>query len=132
MKTLFRIVMPFYIYLVLYVTLLNRSEGVSRFLLTPFWEYRSMLESRNYYYWLGQICGNIIMLMPFGFMLPIVSDRCKSGLITVSISFLFSLFIEVAQYTTGRGLMEFDDLFNNTFGGLIGFMLYRFLLDRSD
>lgn len=36
---------------------------------------------------------------------------------------LFPLSIEVLQFVTGRGLMGFDDVFNNTVGLVLGILL---------
>lgn len=37
----------------------------------------------------------------------------------------FSVFIEATQYFTGRGLCEFDDVFHNTLGACIGFIIWK-------
>ena len=67
--------------------------------------------------------GNLALLMPFGFMLPMFRDvNWKKVLL---MSFCFSVGIELTQFITGLGLMEFDDVFNNTVGGLIGYMIYK-------
>ncbi|WP_288535663.1 VanZ family protein [uncultured Ruminococcus sp.] len=38
---------------------------------------------------------------------------------------MFSAAIEITQYFTGRGLCEFDDVFNNTLGACIGFIIWK-------
>jgi len=65
-------------------------------------------------YWLRQIGGNLIMLFPLGVMLPLMNRRFQKFHIMFLTGFLFSVMIEVTQYLTGRGLMEFDDVFHNT------------------
>lgn len=40
-------------------------------------------------------------------------------------SLAFSAGIEITQYITGRGLCEFDDVFNNTLGAFVGFTSWR-------
>ncbi|MFR5118576.1 MAG: VanZ family protein [Ruminococcus sp.] len=40
-------------------------------------------------------------------------------------SLVFSAGIEITQYITGRGLCEFDDVFNNTLGACVGFTSWR-------
>lgn len=125
------VLLPIYIYAVLHITLLDRSVGIRRSMLTPFWELRTMLQTHRYKYWLGQIGGNLIMLMPLGFMLPALSGKFGAAG-TVVTAFAFSLFIEITQYFTGRGLCEFDDLLHNTLGGLIGYFIFRIIYKRSE
>ena len=44
-------------------------------------------------------------------------------MVLIAHTFLLSVFVEILQYVTGTGLCEFDDVFNNSLGGLIGFGL---------
>ena len=68
------------------------------------------------------------MLMPFGFMLLwLFKLDLRKCLI---ISGCFSIFIEITQFITGRGLMEFDDVFNNTVGAVIGHLLFYGLVKK--
>ena len=43
----------------------------------------------------------------------------------ISTAIMFSAAIEITQYFTGRGLCEFDDVFNNTLGACIGFIIWK-------
>lgn len=74
------------------------------------------------------IALNIIMMIPFGFLYPVIK---KKGLLpTVAITFLFSLTIECSQLLSawwgGLHTRNFDvtDLITNTFGGLIGYIIF--------
>lgn len=75
---------------------------------------------------------NVIMLLPFGFLLPFIKKMnvCK----IVGLSFLFSLTIECAQlffmWSASAFSRSFDvtDLINNTIGGLIGYVFYKILI----
>ena len=44
---------------------------------------------------------------------------------TVLISFSFSVFIEATQLFLKLGLAEFDDIFENTIGALLGALIYQ-------
>ncbi len=111
-----------YIFIVLWLTLFNREVGEHRSMLTPFWEYAKVIHNEDRSYFIKQILGNLIMLMPFGSMLPCLFKlNIKKCLI---ISGCFSVFIEITQYITGRGLMEFDDVLNNTIGAIVGYLLF--------
>lgn len=112
-----------YLYCVLYITLIDRSAGMRRHVLRPLWEVRTMLRSGDYIYWSGQIGGNLLMLFPLGFLLPIISNRFKSVALTTLAGFTFSFLIESIQYYTGRGMLESDDLIHNTIGALAGCIL---------
>lgn len=94
-------------------------------MLEPFWEISQFLETKQYTYWLIQIFGNIFMLLPFGFVLPIIFEKFRSFRLTTGVCLGFSLFIELTQYVTGRGLLELDDIMHNTVGGAMGFIIYE-------
>ena len=70
-----------------------------------------------------QIFLNVIMLIPFGFLLPLIKKR---NIITVTLTtFLVSLSIELIQplLNTYR-ISDITDVITNTLGGLIGYLLY--------
>lgn len=114
-----------YLFIVLDITLIDRSVGQRRKMLEPFWEISQFLETKQYTYWLIQIFGNIFMLLPFGFVLPVIFRKFKSFRLTTGVCLGFSLFIELTQYITGRGLLELDDIMHNTVGGAMGFIIYE-------
>lgn len=125
-RALLFLILLIYIYAVLHITLIDRVVGIRRSMLEPFWELRIMIRTHKYKYWLGQIGGNLIMLMPLGIMLPILFEKFRS-MKTVIAAFGFSLFIEITQYITGRGLCELDDIFHNTLGALIGYLIFKMI-----
>ena len=69
---------------------------------------------------------NVIMFVPFGFMLPIMWNEFESFKKTVEVGFLFSLFIEIIQIFNFRAT-DLDDLIMNTLGTVIGFGIYYIL-----
>ena len=92
--------------------------------------FSSYIEAWNNYsksYW-RNIILNILMFVPFGFLLPLFSDRFKKFYWTLGLSFLFTFGIESTQYITKRGIFEVDDIMNNWIGALIGYSLVMFLL----
>lgn len=120
-----------HIAIVLYITLIDRISGERRHMLTPFWEIRNVINGTERSFYIGQIIGNLLMLVPTGFLLPTIF-KCKKirWYHVASTVLLFSLFIEITQYFTGRGLMEFDDVFNNTVGCLLGYAVYLIIRRR--
>ena len=67
--------------------------------------------------------GNVLIFIPFGFFFPMAS-RSRSLALTVFLSFMLSLAVEMGQFITQVGSFDIDDLLLNTLGGLIGYMLY--------
>ena len=115
-----------YIICVFYITLFSREPTYRRRILTPLWEYRKMIHEEGDY-WFQQIACNILMLVPFG---AYFGFRFKKMTI-IQATFLggvFSSIIEITQYFTRRGLLEFDDVFNNTFGAVLGFVFVKLIM----
>lgn len=118
-----------YIFLVLWLTLIDRQFGERRAMLVPFWEYVSAIKGIKGTYYIKQILGNLTMLIPLGFMLPMLRKVTVKHVLVIALC--FSCFIELTQYITGRGLMEFDDVFNNTVGAVIGYWINRMFFGKK-
>jgi glycopeptide antibiotics resistance protein len=85
----------------------------------------------HWFEFLGNILGNIILFIPFPFI-AIHVFRMTGVFAILGIAFLLSLGIEVAQYYTGLGVADVDDIILNTAGAAIGFYLCRrFILIRQ-
>ncbi|PER25051.1 VanZ family protein [Bacillus cereus] len=69
---------------------------------------------------------NIVLFMPFGFLLPTIWPHFRKMKNTVCAGFLFSLAIELSQLLNNR-ITDIDDLFTNTLGAMVGYVLYRVL-----
>ena len=75
---------------------------------------------------------NVVMLVPFGVLLPLVSARAASARRVAALSLAFSASIEVAQLLvyvfarSGRSV-DVNDLLANTLGGVLGYLLVRSL-----
>ena len=64
---------------------------------------------------------NIIMFIPFGFMLPLLWNQYNSFRRCIFAGLLSSIAIEVVQYVTKTGYCELDDVLNNLMGTMIGY-----------
>lgn len=85
----------------------------------------------HWFYFLGNICGNIILFIPFSFIV-IQFFRITNFFTILGLALLLSLSIEVTQYFTGLGVADVDDVILNTAGAAIGFYLCRrFILIRQ-
>lgn len=136
-KDLFLLKTLFYIYLciIIYVTLIpfhiviiNLNKNPLDYInLVPFKDIRFQYYHGAY----KEIILNVIMLVPFGFLLPIIN---KTNIFKVVFyTFMTSLTIESIQllYHLGSNLThrscDITDLITNTIGGLIGYIIYMIL-----
>lgn len=115
-KTLTILLVCLYIAMVFYYTVGSRAVGLYEMQLDLFWSYRLWFAGSKS---TGQqILANIAMLAPVGFLL---SEKKRYILVPV----LVTVSIEVLQLVTHRGCFELDDLFNNTLGALLGWLIGR-------
>ncbi|HIS17705.1 MAG TPA: VanZ family protein [Candidatus Coprovivens excrementavium] len=72
-----------------------------------------------------QVVLNIIMTIPFGFLLPLIKNK-KTNLIKIILyTFLLSLGIELLQpLINDFRSSDITDLITNVLGGIIGYILY--------
>jgi glycopeptide antibiotics resistance protein len=70
------------------------------------------------------IFGNVIAFMPFGFVLPIISPENRKLFYIVLLSLEFSISIELIQLIFKVGIFDVDDILMNTFGGILGGILF--------
>jgi glycopeptide antibiotics resistance protein len=87
-----------------------------------------MWESGSYWLILKNIIGNILLFMPLGFLMPLVSKKGKSVLIIGIIGFLTSTVIELLQYFVAHRIFDIDDILLNALGALVGYGAYHFIL----
>lgn len=67
---------------------------------------------------------NVVMLLPLGFLLPLIWKELGKVPHVFVTGFLFSLLIEVTQMLSPRGT-DVDDLILNSLGAVAGFLLQR-------
>lgn len=78
-----------------------------------------------------QSLGNVVWFLPFGFGLPAQSSRRLGLFGVIWRSVAFSVVIEGLQFVLMTGVADIDDVIFNTLGGIVGYLLYRFLFGRS-
>ena len=115
-----------YLAAVLYITVFSREPGEKRFDMEPFRSYILLIRDKNYFY-ASQIFLNILMTVPYGFLLPGLNVKYRSLRKVTFMGLGFSAAIETIQYIPCRGLFEFDDLFNNTLGASVGYIIFVIL-----
>jgi len=95
--------------------------------LEPFEELRNMAVGSEMYQLLYSL-GNVVMLMPFGLLLPLIFPFARHFLVTIILGFSLSFTIEMTQMlftVTRKGTV--DDLIFNTIGAMIGYVLFQII-----
>ena len=110
-----------YMIMVFGVTFLSRGSNFKGSMNLDFLSsYKEAWYSFSFRDW-QLIILNIFMFVPFGFLLPLLNKRFQKVHYTLIATLLFTVFIELFQYVTGKGIFEIDDIFNNTLGGIVGY-----------
>lgn len=72
-----------------------------------------------------QVVLNIVMTIPFGFLLPLVREKKINLLNVIFYTFLLSLGIEILQpFINGVRSSDITDIITNVTGSMIGYILY--------
>lgn len=85
------------------------------------WNRFSRIEWRN-------IIHNIMLFAPMGVLLPLLSRKFQTVWKTYLVGFGVSFLIEITQFILKSGEVEFDVIFNNTLGTMIGYGIIMLLL----
>ena len=64
--------------------------------------------------------------VPFGILFPIVFSKKQSFFKTILMGMLFSIVIETLQFLLSTGVSDIDDVFFNTCGAILGYLIYLF------
>ncbi|MDE6385440.1 MAG: VanZ family protein [Eubacterium sp.] len=115
-----------YIVVVIGATMLSRHMHFGMqyvYQLHPFYSYKLAWNYFLFSEW-RNIILNILMFVPFGFMLPILFKKLRSFWKVYLAGFAFTLAIELTQLVFRLGIFEVDDLFDNLLGAMIGYGLF--------
>lgn len=126
-----RILLPLlflgYLALVFFVTNFRAGHMRREVNLHLFRAWREALNNFTQHRWLN-VMLNIAMFGPFGFLLPLLSKKCRKWYLTIPAGFGYSLVIELLQLIFARGVFDVDDLFCNTLGGAMGYFAVMVIL----
>ncbi len=124
----FRIALAVYLAFLIWGTLLNREIGsIKDMELVPFWSYREYFVEKDIPL-LKQMIYNVLVFIPWPFLFSLVFPAMRKFRWAVGSAFLFSVFIEVMQLVFKLGLFEFDDMFHNVLGAVIGYYIWELCL----
>lgn len=117
------------VYFLFFAEMLGRAE-VSRTYhynlvlfreIRRFWVYRKQL---GLLATVMNLAGNILIFVPFGFLIPTISRRLRGFFRVALIGFELSLVVECVQLVTKTGSFDVDDMLLNTIGSMIGYLVY--------
>lgn len=111
----------FYIGFIIYTTLLCREpKDYREYNFQLFWSYQRFFDDVQPQG--QQILLNILFFIPFGVLVPfcVVGSRKQQLVFTVILGCLLSGTVEFLQLLCKLGFAEFDDVFDNTMGAVIG------------
>lgn len=150
-RSVIRLLLPAYLLLNLYFTFLMREPSEDYpIILTPLhsyfvilgWDIQELSALRQILQgaWeepiafafesLIGIVQNLILFMPFGFLLCGATDQPRTSRILL-LGFLLSLSIELCQLFFRLGWFEVDDILHNVLGTYLGICLYRRAVKRT-
>lgn len=108
-----------YCFMVAAIALFTREPGSrTKVDLIPFSTFYNSPRAMAY------IVENILMLIPFGTLLPILIKKFRKGFWCIMAGFLCSLLIECTQFVTQRGFFQTDDIMTNVLGTGIGYLIF--------
>lgn len=114
-----------YVFLVFSSTVLAREKQPDYdYSLKLFWSYEAIYYGREDL--IIENIFNVIMFIPIGFLLQFFRKLKIPYVLCTGI--VLSSVIEISQLVFMKGFFELDDIFHNTLGCLIGYLIYRVLL----
>ncbi|MBR5678261.1 MAG: VanZ family protein [Paludibacteraceae bacterium] len=115
-----------YLFLLLLLSVLTRTTQAARsFNFTPFWSYRAIHEGRIDL--LTQNIANVGAFIPIGLLLGCAFGNVKWWQVLL-VGGVFSVLIETLQFVLKRGFTEFDDVWHNVVGCMIGWGVYVWIV----
>jgi len=117
------IILAAYLILLYASTVIFRSyESNHGYNFMPFWSYRNIERKEDFLFQENLL--NILAFIPLGVLLGSAFRGIKCWQVIIK-GLLISVSIEVLQFLLNRGFSEFDDVFHNVLGCLIGYGVYK-------
>ena len=107
--------------LILLAVWLRKVQDFRECGLIPFASYRPVLDGTRPLS--AQVIANILAFVPIGLLLGCAFGPMKWWKV-LAVGGGFSLLIEVLQFFLKRGFAEFDDVFHNVLGCMVGYGVY--------
>ena len=107
--------------------LFRETRDVTAFNYELFWSYREIAKGIRDDL-LPQVIMNVAVFVPVGIMTGIVTQSLnlrRRWLTVIGLGVALSISIEVLQLLCGKGFAELDDVFHNSLGCVMGFVICR-------
>lgn len=124
-KTICIFLLTLYVYIVIGITILSRSESGTRQA-----SFELLRTFQNTFFARKQIYENVIMFVPYAVLLFVLSKSFHRAWLMLVIGICSSLLIEVTQWVTKTGYFEVDDILTNTLGMLLGYIFCALIYRR--
>ena len=118
-KVLWVLLIGYLTFILCYTVICRESFPDYRYNFEPFWSYATSAKKT---YLITENLLNILMFIPVGALLKILYGKVSWRKMLV-IMVLSSMTIECLQLVFKKGFCEFDDVFHNALGGMIGFLV---------
>lgn len=103
------------------------ADGYNKGGLTEMWKHLKWYKDM-----LGSIGLNTLLFVPLGFLIPNVTEHVDRWWKVMLLGFTASLAVETIQLVTRLGWFDASDLLHNTLGALIGWIIYKKVLEPKD
>ena len=100
-------------------------EGLGTANFTPFKTIKMYIDYAYKLNSVENLAGNILVFVPLGFLLPMLSDECRQFYAVMLNAFTFVVGIEVFQLFSAFGAFDVDDILLNCLGAALGYGCYR-------
>ncbi|WP_160725041.1 VanZ family protein [Bacillus sp. USDA818B3_A] len=130
-KRLVHVLFLLAIVFIISLTLIADPTGTRehRYNFIPFKIITRILFHKSLYDIILNIAGNIILFLPFGFLLPLSWRKVNTIYKAILIGALLSITVECAQIIYPDRLTDIDDVILNTLGAALGYRLFVFTVD---
>ncbi len=120
-----------YVLVVIMITILRRGIGAKEFRIVTRFNFGGFHGGTHTLAQFFYCVLNVVLFIPYGIFSRFLrrNDSNVRGIImTVLMSFIFTVFIETFQLATGSGYFEVTDIVTNLFGGIIGAIVGTLIL----
>ena len=100
-------------------------EGLGTANFTPFKTIKMYIDYAYKLNSVENLAGNVLVFVPLGFLLPMLSDECRQFYALMLNAFAFVVGIEVFQLFSAFGAFDVDDILLNCLGAALGYGCYR-------
>ena len=111
-----------YVVLIYCTTVFSRRTTVLQYNFMPFWSYFSYFGGENDRLLMENIM-NVVVFVPVGLLAGVAFRGMKWMKVMVT-GLGLSIGIEVMQFVFRKGFSEVDDVIHNTFGCMIGYLIW--------